>query len=197
MEVVDLVSLDDDSVDLVVDIHNHTFVYCSTKAPDSKPSATFVAFKNKTTGAIIRRVYNKKSGPIKDTRANIAHWLQSEFGIKPEELPLFKTEPVELKLRFHRKHPNWRKMNKEWQQHPFLNADVTELKEDTKKPDLDNLVKFVCDALTGVVYADDRQVVKTLSSKFVDQKYPFTGRTTIIFNEYSINSDEDVSVYSC
>jgi Holliday junction resolvase RusA-like endonuclease len=28
----------------------------------------------------------------------------------------------------------------------------------TKKPDFDNIIKLYCDALTGVVYADDRQV---------------------------------------
>ena len=35
-----------------------------------------------------------------------------------------------------------------------------------KKPDLDNLVKSVKDALNGVLYLDDRQVVSLTSSKY-------------------------------
>lgn len=38
----------------------------------------------------------------------------------------------------------------------------------TKKPDADNVLKLVMDALNGVAYADDRQVVKT----GVCKKYP-------------------------
>jgi Holliday junction resolvase RusA-like endonuclease len=33
------------------------------------------------------------------------------------------------------------------------------------KPDLDKLVRGVCDALTGVIYHDDAQVVEIIASK--------------------------------
>lgn len=36
----------------------------------------------------------------------------------------------------------------------------------TKKPDLDNLVKFVKDCLNGLAWRDDSQVVKITASKF-------------------------------
>jgi Holliday junction resolvase RusA-like endonuclease len=35
----------------------------------------------------------------------------------------------------------------------------------TKKPDLDKLVRAVCDSLTGTVYADDSLVVEMVSTK--------------------------------
>ena len=34
-----------------------------------------------------------------------------------------------------------------------------------KKPDLDNLIKQICDAMNGVVWKDDSQVVRIVSSK--------------------------------
>lgn len=37
-----------------------------------------------------------------------------------------------------------------------------------KKPDLDKLVRCLCDALTGVVYRDDSQVVEISVSKRFD-----------------------------
>lgn len=38
----------------------------------------------------------------------------------------------------------------------------------TKKPDLDNLVKFVKDCLNGVAWKDDSQVVSLMSKKLYD-----------------------------
>ncbi len=36
----------------------------------------------------------------------------------------------------------------------------------TKKPDVDNLFKAVTDALNGIAYADDKQIVKAAQSKW-------------------------------
>lgn len=36
----------------------------------------------------------------------------------------------------------------------------------TKKPDVDNVLKAVCDAMNGVVYEDDAQVVEVRMSKY-------------------------------
>ena len=36
-------------------------------------------------------------------------------------------------------------------------------------PDVDNLLKFLCDAMTGVVYHDDSQIVSiTCEKKYID-----------------------------
>jgi Holliday junction resolvase RusA-like endonuclease len=50
---------------------------------------------------------------------------------------------------------------------------------DKKKPDVDNLAKFVLDALTGLLYRDDEQVVKLSAIKLIDTEEPFGGRTVI------------------
>lgn len=40
----------------------------------------------------------------------------------------------------------------------------------TKKPDLDNVCKVICDALNGVVYKDDTQVVSITIGKYYSEK---------------------------
>ena len=37
-----------------------------------------------------------------------------------------------------------------------------------KKPDIDNVVKIIMDALNGAAYKDDKQVVSVFESKFYD-----------------------------
>ncbi len=36
----------------------------------------------------------------------------------------------------------------------------------TKKPDCDNLAKVICDALNGIAYYDDSQIVEITISKY-------------------------------
>jgi len=45
----------------------------------------------------------------------------------------------------------------------------------TKKPDLDNIVKLISDALNGVVYHDDRQIVML----WIIKEYAETARTIV------------------
>ena len=46
-------------------------------------------------------------------------------------------------------------------------------------PDIDNLAKFVLDALNGLVYYDDSQVVKLVVWKLMDSEGDCSGRTVI------------------
>ncbi len=43
----------------------------------------------------------------------------------------------------------------------------------TKKPDIDNLIKFTCDCLNGVVFKDDSQIIYLAGGKFYS-KEPMT-----------------------
>lgn len=47
------------------------------------------------------------------------------------------------------------------------------------KPDLDNVAKAVLDALNGVIYADDKQVIKLVAEK----KYSFDPRVEVYVHE--------------
>ena len=46
-------------------------------------------------------------------------------------------------------------------------------------PDLDNMAKFVLDALTGLAFADDKVVFKLITSKIYDSVGSCMGRTQI------------------
>ena len=48
-----------------------------------------------------------------------------------------------------------------------------------READIDNLCKFVLDALNNVLYADDRQIVELTASKCFDTAGCLSGRTTI------------------
>ena len=48
----------------------------------------------------------------------------------------------------------------------FQRAAVEGSIRPTKKPDVDNLFKAVTDALSGMVYTDDKQIVKAAQSKW-------------------------------
>jgi Holliday junction resolvase RusA-like endonuclease len=54
-----------------------------------------------------------------------------------------------------------------------------------KKPDIDNLIKSVCDGLNGVAYKDDSQIVKLTSSKI------FANRDGIDIYIKELNRDEE------
>lgn len=43
------------------------------------------------------------------------------------------------------------------------------LEHPTKKPDCDNIAKILLDAMTGIVYEDDKQIIKLVVEKFYDE----------------------------
>lgn len=80
--------------------------------------------------------------------------------------------PVELELRIYRPTPkSYSKRKKEL-------AEKGEIRP-TGRPDVDNYVKSVKDALRSVIWKDDNQVVRILAEKFYSQK----PRTEIIIRE--------------
>jgi crossover junction endodeoxyribonuclease RusA len=52
-----------------------------------------------------------------------------------------------------------------------------------KKPDLDKLIRAICDALKGVVYADDSQVVQMSLSKRTAELGEQTGARITVFQQ--------------
>ena len=51
-------------------------------------------------------------------------------------------------------------------------------------PDIDNMAKFILDAMNGLVYKDDRQVVHLVVSKLLDNEGACEGRTEVEVTQY-------------
>lgn len=60
----------------------------------------------------------------------------------------------------------------------------------TSKPDIDNVVKLLCDAMNGVVYGDDKQIVDL----FVSKAYAEAGSTTVMVSMKGTNDGHDRTV---
>lgn len=57
----------------------------------------------------------------------------------------------------------------------------------TSKPDIDNVVKLLCDAMNGIVYADDKQIVDLYVSKI----YEDSASTTVMVSMKGTNNGHD------
>ncbi|NDD52854.1 RusA family crossover junction endodeoxyribonuclease [bacterium] len=88
------------------------------------------------------RNYIPADHPIHAWKKAIAFWCPAKY--------LFEGS-VELRVDFHMKRPKSMKPG--------------QVKPCTKKPDLDNLYKAVADALNGIAYIDDSQIIKVVASK--------------------------------
>ena len=51
----------------------------------------------------------------------------------------------------------------------FRENALKQLERPTKKPDCDNIAKILLDAMTGIVYEDDKQIVKLSVEKYYDE----------------------------
>jgi Holliday junction resolvase RusA-like endonuclease len=58
------------------------------------------------------------------------------------------------------------------------------------RPDLDNLDKFVLDALQGLIFENDSQIVSQTISKSYDWNPPFAGRTEVHIYPATIKREE-------
>lgn len=98
--------------------------------------------------------------------------------------PLFKKGvPVSLKVMFYTKRPkeDFKKDNRGFQR---LKTAAFLKSAPPIGADIDNLAKFVLDALNGIAYADDRQVVKLVATKLRDNDGDCLGRTVVTIEEF-------------
>lgn len=86
-----------------------------------------------------------------EQRVKAAYMAECPFGVA------FPTEPLEIVLNIYMEMPKsaTKKAKLEMLMHKFP----------TKKPDVDNLLKSVADALNGVAYTDDSQIVSATVRK--------------------------------
>ena len=94
----------------------------------------------------------------------------------PVTVPFAKGVPVCMELEFYMRRPNTDFKNNN--RNGVLKSNLQQARPTI--PDIDNLVKFVLDSLNGVLYCDDRQVVKVTAVKLLDNKQGCNGSRTVI-----------------
>lgn len=107
-------------------------------------------FRN--VGKFVQTYTPKKT---KDYEKHIKQSYLEQNGVYWGELPI----KVEIKA-FYQIHMSWSKKRQ--------NMAIFGGIRPTTKPDTDNIAKAVCDALNGVAFADDKQVVELSISKWYD-----------------------------
>ena len=113
--------------------------------------------------------YNPKSRHMVHFKAQIRAALP--------HTPMFHSDkPLSVDIKFFMKRPN-SDFRGEGRMAEMLKTTAAFAKP--IHPDIDNLAKLVLDALNGLFYADDRQVVKLLLHKFADSEGGCNGRTVV------------------
>lgn len=122
--------------------------------PKARPRFRRVVFTDSKTQEKKSGVatYTPKKTLSYEQKVKAAYMVECPFGVA------FPTEPLEIVLNVYMAMPKsaTKKSKLEMLMHKFP----------TKKPDADNLLKSVADALNGVAYTDDSQIVSATVRKF-------------------------------
>jgi Holliday junction resolvase RusA-like endonuclease len=140
--------------------------------PKPMPRPNFMAWIR--NGKLLRRVVNPAKADIATLRNTFRTILMENYpSIK--SLPLYPTGSVKITAIFDRRLPN----------SAFVGGDRTAglkangMKYNPSRPDIDNYAKLLLDAMQGVAYADDCQVVKLVIHKKFDTLPPCEGKTIV------------------
>lgn len=106
---------------------------------------------------------NRRTGGVYDQQPKEREYYRWQLSSQFKDEPLSIGTPVEIKLLFHMPIP---KSIKGRMRKDMISSYVYH----TKKPDIDNLTKLILDAMTGIVYTDDSQIVKLSACKRYAQK---------------------------
>ncbi len=138
----------------------------------SRPKAEVVV--NKGTGRYKKNFHDPNAKDI----ARIRGILRSQLPAEPH--PYYGRDvPLNIECEFYRRLPNshFRSDVRDESHIKYLSTMVNAY--DSSTPDVDNLVKFVMEAMQKTVYHDDVQVVMQSGVKMLDNEPPYDGRTIV------------------
>ena len=133
--------------------------------------------------------------PMQRPRKYRNHWLnpskavvdsfkQAALQARPVNEVMFpKGVPVVVDIQFHMRRPksHFRNGFRWW---TALTRPAQSIIADPSGADIDNLAKLVLDAMNGVVYYDDCQVVKLTLAKLKDNELDCRGRTVVSVGQF-------------
>ena len=169
-----------------------------TGPPEAWSRPSFMAWFGED-GRLKRRVVNANRHKQDHLRRMVTGMLMENYGLNPSEHPIFpKGLGVAVEMEFHRRPPNDDFVANDRQRplkERILKAIIGDkVMMDEKRPDIDNLGKFILDALQGIAYEDDAQVVSVAMKKVLDTNPPFEGRTYISFR--AVNNLDTMPIIS-
>ena len=147
--------------------------------PQPKPSPSFISWMR--NGTLMRRVVNTGAPQMLEFKQQFIQQLRSDYNLDEMPLPMYPRGPINVDIWCYRKLPlTWFVAND--RERGLRNQQMLNSKPpDKSTPDADNLAKFICDAINGVVYADDRQIARIRITKTFHTTAPFTGMTIVKF----------------
>lgn len=90
----------------------------------------------------------------------------------------FNSEPLEMRIEAYYPIP---KSTSKKAREKMMHGDILP----TKKPDADNVAKVICDALNGIAYHDDTQIVRLEVCKYYDE----IPRVEVAIEDYAEGGD--------
>ena len=122
-------------------------------------------------------LWNKAKGPLLEFKAAVKKELPTDFSMYR------KGVPITLTIWFYLPRPITDFVGGKRTPGNLKPAAATD-RAAPLLPDIDNLIKFVLDALNGLVYEDDRQIVKITAYKLRDNNMTCTGATRMKIEKY-------------
>jgi len=123
-----------------------------------------IAQKRARTTEGMRGVYN----PSKKDMLSLAREIEREAF--KEDFQMIENEPVEIRIKWHVLRPGSKTLPKK----KFSALKILHWLFPTTKPDIDNLIKMLFDAANGILWHDDKQVVRVIAEKVYTDQIPRT-----------------------
>ena len=105
-------------------------------------------------------------------RSSIREKLRQAYNVSAKDFPLFGKTPLYIEMEFKFSLP--KKFFVGGNRKNAMKADLKDIRC-TKRPDVDNLTKFILDGLEGIFFKDDSTVVKIMASKSYHLMPPYEG----------------------
>ena len=172
-QIVDLSQLTDDEEENELPLIFH-FLNIGNPVPKPSPKVQAVWITPKKGGKMFRKTWTRN--PAQKEMVAFSDAVKEQAGRQGLiTFPVFPEGTLAVKVWFCRRPNNTYFINGDRQRpkSQLIEKDIV------MKPDTDNLLKFLLDSFSKVIWKDDNQVVKIIAYKCLDNVAPYEGRTIV------------------